>query len=84
MAQQVPGCDSVRGMLERLYNHTRIASRYMAVPDFSPDQCLKGDDLFFPDDHTFQVGSITQAQVAKKRLCDTGAGTWEGWKCTGA
>jgi hypothetical protein len=59
---QVPGCDSVRGMLERLYNHTRIASRYMAVPDFSPDQCLKGDDLFFPEDHTFQVQYITQAQ----------------------
>lgn len=55
IALKVPGCDTVRGMLERLYNHTRIQSRYMAVPDFTPEQCLKGDDLFFPEDHTFQV-----------------------------
>jgi alpha-pyrone synthase len=67
IALKAPGCDSVRGMLERLYHHTRIRSRYMAVPDFTPDQALEGDEMFFPEDGSFQVAVEDRLRKFRER-----------------
>ena len=75
---QVPGCDSIRGMLERLYIHTRIQTRHMAVPDFCPDDAIKGDDMFFPEDNTFEVryGTIEKGRSAIWQFCLLLAQEW--------
>lgn len=55
VAKSAPACQRMHGSLERMYPNTKIKTRYMAVPDFTPDQKLPGDEMFFPPDHSFNV-----------------------------
>lgn len=50
IALKAPGCAPLRNVLERVYKNTKIESRYMAVPDFTPLLAQDGDENFFPDD----------------------------------
>ncbi|KAG5188696.1 polyketide synthase III [Tribonema minus] len=67
IAQKVPGCESVKPVLERIYGNSRIASRYFAVPDFTPDVASPDDPLFYPADGSFQVP--VSARLDKFREC---------------
>jgi alpha-pyrone synthase len=55
VAMKVPGCESVKPVLERMYGNSRIGSRYFCVPDFTPEKRLEGDEIFFPEDGTFTM-----------------------------
>lgn len=55
VAKSAPACQTMHQSLERMYPNTKIRTRYMAVPDFTPSQRLPGDELFFPADHSFNV-----------------------------
>lgn len=48
VAEKAPAVQEVRPLIQRIYGSGRIGFRYMAVPDFTPDQALPGDALFFP------------------------------------
>ena len=67
VAMKVPGLDNVRPVLERIYTNSRIGSRYFAVPDFTPDQADKDDELFFPADGSFQVRARWSHTISKRR-----------------
>jgi alpha-pyrone synthase len=41
--------------LENFYSNTRIATRYLAIPDFCPEQKEDGDENFFLGDGTFSI-----------------------------
>ena len=49
IAMDAPGCANLRNALERIYSNSRISTRYMAIPDFTPDQKTDDDENFFPD-----------------------------------
>lgn len=49
VALKAPGCENIRNVLERIYGNTRISNRYMAIPDYTPDQKDEKDDFFFPE-----------------------------------
>eukprot|EP01034_Spumella_vulgaris_P024137 gene24137-30447_t len=55
VAQKAPGCEGIRNVLDRIYSNTRITSRYMAIPDFTPEQKDPNDDNFYPEDGTFSI-----------------------------
>lgn len=55
VALKAKGCDSIRNVLDRVYTNSRITTRYMAIPDFTPDQKDDDDDNFFPDDNTYSL-----------------------------
>ena len=55
IALKAPGCASIRNVLDRVYTNSRITSRYMAVPDFTPDQNKDDDEMFFPADGSFSL-----------------------------
>jgi len=55
VALRAPGCKNIQNVLERIYSNTRISHRYMAIPDFTPDQRDPDDDFFYPEDGTFSV-----------------------------
>ena len=48
VAMAAPGCEKIRSVLERIYSNTRISNRYMAIPDFTPDDKVPDDDFFYP------------------------------------
>jgi hypothetical protein len=50
IAMRAPGCEKIRNVLERIYSNTRISNRFMAIPDFTPEQRDPDDDLFYPED----------------------------------
>ena len=52
---KAPGKEKLRTVLERIYSNTRITSRYMAIPDFTPEQKDPNDENFFPDDGSFAI-----------------------------
>ena len=60
IAQKCPGVASVKPVLERIYGNSRIGSRYFAVPDFTPNQAAKGDEMFFPADGSYEVSATLQ------------------------
>lgn len=55
IALRAPGCASIRNVLDRVYTNSRITTRYMAVPDFTPAQKTEDDELFFPADGSFSL-----------------------------
>ena len=55
IALRAPGCASIRNVLDRVYTNSRITTRYMAVPDFTPSQKTEDDELFFPADGSFSL-----------------------------
>jgi len=55
IALKAPGCANIRNVLDRVYSNSRIATRYMAVPDFTPTQVRDGDENFFPADGSFSL-----------------------------
>jgi alpha-pyrone synthase len=55
VALNAQGCKNVVNILERIYSNTRIKSRYMAVPDFTPEQKKDEDDFFYPEDGSFSL-----------------------------
>lgn len=48
VAEKAPAVQEVRPLIQRIYGSGRIGFRYMSVPDFTPEQALPGDPLFFP------------------------------------
>lgn len=48
IAEKAPGVKEVAPLIQRIYGSGRISYRHMAIPDFTPDQALPGDELFFP------------------------------------
>jgi hypothetical protein len=46
---------SMRGVQERIYGNTRITTRYMAIPDYTPTQRDPNDAFFFKGDGTYNV-----------------------------
>lgn len=48
IAEKAPAVKEVRNLIQRIYSNGKISHRYMAVPDFTPEQALPGDELFFP------------------------------------
>lgn len=55
IAMNAKGCASLHNVLERVYSNSRIKTRYMAIPDFTPKQKTDEDDNFFPEDGTFSL-----------------------------
>ena len=53
IALKAKGCDGIRNVLDGVYTNSKISSRFMAIPDFTPDQKDEDDDNFFPDDNTY-------------------------------
>merc|ERR1719326_1591872 len=41
VAESCPECTSIKPVLARIYGNSRIDYRYMAVPDFTPEQRLE-------------------------------------------
>lgn len=48
IAKKAPGVQSIEPVLERIYGNSNISTRYMCVPDFTPDQAKPEDPLFYP------------------------------------
>jgi len=72
VAEKAPAVQEVRPLIQRIYGSGRIGYRYMAVPDFTPDQAQEGDALFFPpkedgSDH-FKVRMYVSTCVSKASL----------------
>jgi len=55
IAMSAPGCAAIRNILDRVYTNSRISSRYMAIPDFTPSQKTEDDENFFPEDLSFSL-----------------------------
>ena len=55
IALNAKGCADIKHVLERVYTNSRISSRYMAVPDFTPLQKDDDDEIFFPDDGSYSL-----------------------------
>ena len=55
IALKAKGCESIKSVLARVYTNSRINTRYMAVPDFTPNQKKDDDDLFFPTDNSYSL-----------------------------
>lgn len=55
VAKKAPGCEGITAVLERIYSNTRISSRYMAIPDFTPARNPDGDENFYPADGSYSV-----------------------------
>jgi len=55
IALKAKGCESIKSVLSRVYTNSRINTRYMAVPDFTPNQRAEGDELFFPTDNSYSL-----------------------------
>ena len=70
VAQKVPGIDSVQPVLGRIYGNSRIHNRYMSVPDFTPDQQLEGDEMFFNPDMKFQMPVETRLDKFREKAVD--------------
>jgi alpha-pyrone synthase len=66
VAQKVPGIEKVQAVLPRIYGNSRIGTRHFAVPDFTPDRALPGDEMFFPADHSFKVPVETRLAKFKE------------------
>ena len=67
VAQKVPGIDSVQPVLGRIYGNSRIHNRYMSVPDFTPEQQLEGDEMFFNPDMKFQMPVETRLDKFREK-----------------
>lgn len=88
IAEKAPAVQDVRPLIQRIYSNGRIGYRYMAVPDFTPEQALPGDELFFKpradgSDHykvpvnerldKFREKAVPLvAEVCKKAIADAG------------
>jgi len=55
VAQSAPSMAGNQEMLDKLYHNTKIEARFMAVPDFTPEQKLPNDEYFFPADGSFKI-----------------------------
>jgi len=66
VALRAPGCASIRNILDRVYTNSRINTRYMAVPDFTPEQKTADDDNFFPEDGSFSLPVQTRLEKYKE------------------
>ncbi len=66
IAMDAPACANLRNVLERVYSNSRISTRYMAIPDFTPTQRQDGDENFFPD-NLFSV-SVQERLVKYKEV----------------
>jgi alpha-pyrone synthase len=52
---KVKGCENMKDVLERMYTNTMINNRYLAIPDFCPEQCDPNDPFFYPEDGTYNI-----------------------------
>lgn len=50
--------EGIKSVLSRVYENSRIQTRFMAVPDFTPDQRDPDDDFFFTDEKGTKSFSI--------------------------
>lgn len=66
VAMKAPGCEGIRNILDRVYTNSRITTRYMAVPDFTPTQREEGEENFFPE-NSFSV-PVQQRLVKYKEV----------------
>ena len=64
------GCEKIRSVLERIYSNTRISYRYMAIPDFTPQDKDPDDDFFYPEDGSFSVPVQNRLEKFKEGLYD--------------
>ena len=49
IAEKAPAVQKIKPLIKRIYGNGRIDYRYMAVPDFSPEnELIAGDELLFP------------------------------------
>lgn len=55
IAQAAPGHKSVRKILPGVYKNTQIKTRWMALPDFTPEKADAKNPIFFDKDLTFQM-----------------------------
>jgi alpha-pyrone synthase len=55
IALKAPGCEGLREILPKIYANSKITSRFLAVPDFTPELKHPDDDFFYPADGTFSV-----------------------------
>mmetsp|Transcript_12885 Transcript_12885/g.15392 ORF Transcript_12885/g.15392 Transcript_12885/m.15392 type:complete len:411 (+) Transcript_12885:58-1290(+) len=69
IAEKAPAVKEVRPLIQRIYGNGKISNRYMAVPDFTPEQAKPGDPLFFPptDDGTDYYKVPVQKRLDKFR-----------------
>jgi len=42
-------------VIQRIYDNTKIYSRYFCIPDFTPEKALEGDELFFNADGLYRM-----------------------------
>lgn len=55
IAMAAPGHKSVRKILPRVYKATQIQTRWLGLPDFTPEKADAKNPLFFDKDLTFQM-----------------------------
>jgi alpha-pyrone synthase len=67
VAKKVPGIDSVQPVLGRIYGNSKINNRYMSIPDFTPEQQLEGDEMFFNPDMKFQMPVETRLDKFREK-----------------
>jgi len=67
VAKKVPGIDSVQPVLGRIYANSKINNRYMAIPDFTPDQKIAGDENFFDPDMKFKMPVETRLDKFREK-----------------
>ena len=73
MAMAAPGCANLRNSIPNIYANTRITTRYMAIPDFTPSQKPADEDNFFPDNKyalNVQTRQAKYKEVAVPLVCD--------------
>lgn len=66
VAMKAKGCVGIRNVLDRVYSNSRITTRYMAIPDFTPEQKDVDDDNFFADDNTYSLPVQIRQQKFKE------------------
>ncbi len=54
IAIAAPECEGIKNILDRVYSNSKISFRYMGIPDFTPEQNVDNDELFFPS-NSFSV-----------------------------
>lgn len=62
VAMNAPACAPLHNLLEKIYTNSKITTRHMAIPDFTPEQRVDGDENFFPDNKYSLPVQVRQAK----------------------
>ena len=67
-AEKAKNIESVRGILGRIYENSKIGSRYFCIPDFTPAQGeASGESKFFGEEGRFEVPIEKRLAMFKRK-----------------